>query len=128
MATKNYDEVSAILNADHAGAFPSNGIGRSKPRQGTLYIQASTKKEAAEKLQKFGYQWTKPSDLRVGMGDALDALDEAGFMASGDLFIVADYGRVVRVSMVDGQPVAKYFGTIERKPVFVLAEETDDHS
>lgn len=122
MATKNYDETSAMLNIDHARAFPTDPR-RNKPRQGTLYIQASTKKEAAEKMQKFGYRWCKPSDLRVGMGNSLEALDEAGYMATGDLFIVADHGQVVRVTLVDGQPVARYFGVIRNKPTFFPAEE-----
>jgi hypothetical protein len=119
---KNYDEAHALLSAEHSRAFPTEA-GRNYPRQGTYYIRAATKKAAAERLKEFGCPWAKPADLRVGMGNTLDALDEAGLMETGDLFIVADYGQIVRVSMVDGKPVAKYFGKTATKTVIVPVEE-----
>jgi hypothetical protein len=111
-----------MLNIDHARAFPTDPR-RNKPRQGTLIIKASTKKEACEKLAHLGYRWMKPHELRVGMGNSLEALEDAGLLDSGDLFIVADYGEVVRVSVVDGEDKAKYIGKIRTKPVFAPAEE-----
>lgn len=121
MADKIYDYMHCMLNADHANAFPTDPR-RNKPRQGTLIIKASSKNAAAEKLSHLGYPWMKPRELRVGMGDALWALDQAGLLDSGDLFVVADWNSIVRVTLVDGQPVAKYFGTTATKTVIVPAE------
>lgn len=118
MAQKIYDYPHCMLNINHADAFPESA-NRSRPRQGDLIIKASSKQEAAEKLTHLGYRWMKTHELRIGMGDTLWALNEAGLLDSGDLFIVADFSSIVRVTLVDGEPVAEYFGEAKKKTVIV---------
>lgn len=86
----------------------------NRHRQGTFFIAAKKKVDAIETLKSFGYT-VRPAECTLGMGNAMEALLEAGVIKEGELVLTPGNGRAlvgkVRFNEA-GERVAEHIGEL----------------
>lgn len=65
------------------------GTETNRHKQGTMFINAKTKKDALAKMEVLGYR-VRPGECRVGSGTDMDALLGAGIINDESLVLLPD--------------------------------------
>ena len=89
------------------------GVDSNRHRQGSIFLKAANKAAALEVLASFGYK-LRPADVKLGMGNGMEALLKADIITSDTLTIMAIDGRGVgQVSFNElGERVAAAIGVL----------------
>lgn len=90
------------LQVMHAVGEPSHIV------QFTVYISAASKNEAIEIAKSVGDRYTRPSSFRIGRGNALFAMTEAGlFDEPGRVIALGSGGQPRVVDVVSGEVIGR---------------------
>lgn len=83
---KTFVARTVLLNHDDNSCVGGNESNRHS--QGDIFVAAPNKAAAIEKLSDLGYP-IRPADVRVGSGNDMDALLDAGVITDGSLILIS---------------------------------------